>query len=212
MSKVVDQDLKDMREFLDNMQGSVALKHAAAEVGVDAPMLERGEALYERTQLAAQHQRSKIGSLTDARNKLKEARKAARKLYKRHLGQARGGIEDPGVREKLELDGARPTVVAKRQEQIRRFYAVALESPEMQAAVADIGLTLEKLEAGRTAIRTIDTMISNESRVRGEKELATKQMHQDARKMRAWMRATRALIEVGASDKPELLKAIGVTK
>lgn len=208
MSKARADLFQHMRKVVTNLQANEELAKAAAAVGVDAAMVGRGRALLDRSeQKHQQHQRlTKEFKRTAAA--LKSTRKVLWALFRSQRRLAQLVITDADIRTQLDLDDYLETTQVMQLEQCRSFYTSVLDSAAILAAVADAGLTRQKLEVGQTLIAELDQLITSEISLRATKEQATLELRLQIKEVRAWLHATTTLARFGTGAHSPLLKAI----
>lgn len=94
--------------------------------------------------------------------------------------------------------------------QARRFYTVALGTPELQMRLAQAGITQDRLEGGRGLVAQVDHSVLAQTAARSAAQQATRRRDEAMGRLDKWMAAFRAVARLALSDRPELLSKLGI--
>ncbi|NJL84376.1 MAG: hypothetical protein HC890_18250 [Chloroflexaceae bacterium] len=173
-SENIDSFLNRARVAIDGALINETILGYLSEFGYPRDRLQQGKALYETALAAQQRRQAEYGEQIAATAALAQVRETAAANYMRFLKIARVACKnDPGATTALGLDGTRRKSLSGWLAQVKQFYANALSSSEILAALAQFGVTPEKLRAAQGQLASVEAASLAQDQETGEAQNAT---------------------------------------
>jgi hypothetical protein len=207
----INERLANAQSALTNARNDPQLAALLAAYGYDAQRLEQGQALRSAALALHDQQKDLYDGLRSARSKLSTFERAVYKRYMHHLKIARTAFEqDPDTRARLELGGRRAEARAGWLAQARKFYRVALATPEIAQRLITFGAIQAELEQAREQIDQVAARQAERSDGKGSAKGATRARTDALAALDEWMRDFIQVARVALKAHPELLDKLGV--
>lgn len=199
-----------MRTFLDRLTSAdPELQAALQAVEIDAARIAEGEQLYDAAQQAIMTQNTMAARLKTARRERVLARWRRTRLYRKQFYRAKEDIADAFVRDLLGLNKKPARQSQKLHLEMRNFYTLALNHPQLHELLASTGLTVEAMQAGLAALDELERLSAQEITTKAASLEATKAQDAALDAMDSW-RSTRMVEATYATrHKPQLMNALG---
>lgn len=210
-NRMIHQELQQSEQFIRDVLASPETIAAFAEIRHGRPYFEEGQLLVNRARRMHQRQDDEYGDQYAATDALNDARAAAMRTYRRHLGLARVAFrDDRDAQEALDLNGRRHKALVPWLGQVFDFYDNLLQNEEMMAAMIVFGIERADLEAGRAEAQKAYEMHQRREREAREAVAATSARDEALDELAEWMSISHALARVVLADHPNRLKGLGV--
>lgn len=150
---------------------------------------------------------------TDARNatdRQNAARKAAGRVYMRHVKLARIVLTDPSVARRLGLDAPRERALLPWLDQAHGFYTRALAHPEAAAKLAAAGADADALQAGLDGIEAVQEARDERQTLAARSVSMTATRNAALKALDAWMADFFAIARLAFEEDPQRLESLGV--
>jgi len=207
----IDQQLAAAQLALSNARSDADLSGPLAEFGYDGARLDAGWALYEAAATAQQRQTQEYGEQYSASDAFTAARETAQTDYGRYVKIARIALKgERGVNAKLALDGARKRSLAGWLAQANQFYTNALADTSVLAALAQFGITQEKLAAGQTQVAGVGSLAAAQKKETGEAQQATQVRDGALEALDEWMGDFLAIARIALEENSQWLEKMGI--
>jgi hypothetical protein len=151
--------------------------------------------------------------MTQTHVALKLARSLANKIYIKHVKLARIGLKgDRGAAESLQLSEDRKNSISGWLKQADAFYANAPESPKVLEALAEFGITKQKLKAAAKLVEDVQTKHNIQLKEKGEAQTATQLRDEALDALQEWMGDFISVARIALEDQPQYLEMLGVVE
>lgn len=199
------------RRIVDRSMQSPAIREAVARYGYDEAALQEGQALVEAFETRSLAQQNEQGQQLTATDALRDAWDAFHaKTYMPHVTIARLVFDDAGTQRRLGIDGQRPRGLSDYLQEARRFYTTLTSDADLAAAVAERGLTAEKLEAALTDLDELEALDVDQEAQKAEAQQATRARDDGRRALAEWVAEYQKFAELALSDQPDLAEQLGL--
>ncbi len=207
-----------MEEFLlkasraiDNGLHDSELAPRLANFGYTAEKLQEGWALYEQASQLYEAQRTAYGKQYSATDDFKAKWEAAQELYIRHVKITRVAFEgERGVFHDLALEGKRPRAFGPWLRAAKQFYSVLLQDEAKRNRLAEYGVTLESLQAGKAAVDAAELAERTQEEARGDAQELTRTRDETFAALEAWLEDYLTVAKIALKDKPQLAEKLGL--
>jgi len=190
-----------------------AIKTAVALFGYDDTKVATGKTLLDSANELYQTQKKEYGDQYEASETLKQARNEAQKEYMKFVKIARIALKDNvSAYQKLDLLGDRKQSMSGWLAQTKQFYINILDDAGLQEKVASFGVTLEKLQAGKTLVDTAESANATQKKEIGEAQQATINRDQKMDELDRWIADYVAIARIALEDTPQYLEKLGIVK
>jgi hypothetical protein len=115
---------------------------------------------------------------------------------------------DPAIKMQLALNGEIPAAYLNWLEFVRKLYQELAQNTELQAKVAPLKLTQEKIVEATNLISLVESSRADYIRELGESQQSKVQKDYAIAQLETWMREFYAVAKIALEDKEGLLKAI----
>jgi hypothetical protein len=206
----IDSKLAAAQLALANAAQNTEIGALLTGFGYDAARVAVGQALYE-TALAAQvAQKQEYGEQYAATHEFDAAWKTANQTYTQLVKIARVAFKgNPNAATALGISGKRKPSYSGWLDQAQQFYLSALENPDFQAALAQFGVTLEKLQAGKFLVEAVTAAKQSKEIETGEAQQATKIRDAALDGLDDWMSDFVAIARIALAG-TQLSEALGI--
>ena len=120
--------------------------------------------------------------------------------------------EEPAAWQALGLWGERKESVSGWPVQVNQFYTNMLGNQNWLGAMANYGITTEKLMAGEALVIQVKTALSSQKIEMGEAQEATRTRDKAADTLQAWYSDFIAIARIALEDKPQYLEMLGIVR
>jgi hypothetical protein len=134
---------------------------------------------------------------------------AADAAYLRLFKVASVVIKDPGDRIKLVLNGNRNRSYKGWRDQVDMFYTHSLGNPGILSQLAEVNITVEKLEAGRALFEAAEAARDAQTNQIGNKQQSTVERDRALDELEDAVSDYLKIAEVALEDKPQLMESLG---
>lgn len=213
MSKSIEQLLSDSNTAISNAIGDEQVNQALGLFGYTTEKLSAGKALLEQAESLYTKQVQEYGDKSAASQAMTQARDKVNETYASHVKIARIAFKkDQGAFQALELQGARKRANAAWLAQAKVFYTNALASDNYKAALADFGITEEKLTEALESIRLAETALAIYKKENGEAQETTQLRDAAIEDPAEWMSDFTAISKIALEDQSQLLEVLGIIR
>jgi len=210
-SSSIDARLLAAQVAIDNALSDAEIKGYLANFGYDESRLNEGKALYETALQLHQKQKAEYGDQVSATQELNDKWQAAGKEYMKLVKLARIALKShPGSLLKLNLNGERKKTLSGWLSQAKQFYINALGDSEVLTALAEYGITPEKLQAGQQLVLDTETANAAQEKEKGDAQQATLERDAAMDLLDDWKSDFTAVARIALEDKPQLLEKLGI--
>ena len=198
---------------LSNALNNPALQRPLADYGYPPQRLHQGMALYQEA-------RDRLGQMMLARQarvaatqEFYKAWRTARRLYSRDLASARAYLSDrPELHVYLQLTGKRDSTFAGWHGQARTLYQGIQADPELQALLAPIGVTPERVTLGLQALAVASDALVRQSDHKGRARGTAQQYASVRKRLNDWIDLFGISARRALTTEPELLISLGLDR
>ena len=117
---------------------------------------------------------------------------------------------DPLLLQTLGLSGPKPRAYVNRLANMKTFYQVLQDKPELTARIVRLKVTEEELTNTPAAITEVEKARANYLLEIGESQVATKEKDAAIAKLDNWIREFNAVAKIAFEDQPQLLEVLGI--
>ena len=207
----LDSKLLFAQNAITNALNNEPIKASLAEFGYDEPRLKTGMALYEKVAELQDNHTKEYGEQYAATDALNLAKAGANKLYIDYVKVARIALKgNRSADESLQLTGPRKESLSGWMKQAKAFYANALSSDTILAALANFGITREKLKAGQEWVIKVEDSYNKQLKEKGEAQAATKLRDEAFDNLQEWIADFTSIARIALAEKPQYLEALGI--
>lgn len=208
--KTIAEFLFNVEIGLGNGRSTPSTAAALATVGFDAAKMDEGDALLRVAQDLHMRQPAAYGKQIAATEQMRDAWKAADKTVAVHRKLAKLALRDDAqARVELLLNERRKTALDGWLAQTELFYANALDSDEIMAALGRYRVTEAALVGGQTAVSHIAHLRAVQQQRKAAARRATKQRNDALKALRDWHRDFRAVAKI-ALEGDQMLESLGL--
>ncbi len=209
----IDSKLLFAQNAIRNAQNYEEIKSALSTYGYDDARLKEGDALYTRAAGLQVSQVKEYGDQFAATDALDLAKAIANKTYMEHIKIARIAMQgDRGTGTSLKLTGIRKVTLSAWLDQTRTFYANALGSSEVIAAMGRFGITREKLETGQELVNEVERKLNSQLMEKGEAQNATQVRDEAFEELQDWMGDFIVICRIALDDRSQYLEILGIVE
>ena len=206
----IDSKLAAAQLALANAAQNTEIGALLTGFGYDAARVAVGQALYETALSAQVAQKQEYGEQYAATYEFDAAWKTANQTYTQLVKIARVAFKgNPNAATALGISGKRKPSYSGWLDQAQQFYLSALENPDFQAALAQFGVTLEKLQAGKFLVEAVTAAKQSKEIETGEAQQATKIRDAALDGLDDWMSDFVAIARIALAG-TQLSEALGI--
>ncbi len=206
----IEGKLAASQQALANAANNPEIAALLAGFGYDAARIAAGQALYDTAQAAQVAQKQEYGEQYAASQAFETAWKTANAAYMQLVKVARVAFStDPNAATALGIAGRRKPTYPGWLEQAQQFYTTALENTAFQTELARFGVTLEKLQAGKSLADAVVAAKQAQGTETAEAQAATQARDNALEALDAWMSDFIAIAKI-ALEGTQLSEALGI--
>jgi hypothetical protein len=207
----INERLLSAQVMIDNTMSDDAIKNAVALFGYDDTKVAAGKALLDSVNALHQTQIKEYGEQYEASDSLKKAREAANLAYMRLLKIARIALKDDvAAYQKLNLLGDRRQSLSGWLGQSKQFFLNMLEDASIQGKMANFGITLEQIQAGKALVDQVEAANATHKKEMGEAQQATINRDSKMDELDSWLTDYVAIARIALEDTPQYLEKLGI--
>ena len=170
MDNTLEGRLLFAQNAITNALNYEQVKNLLAEFGYTDERLLEGRQLYETASDLQLKQQKEYGEQFEATDTLNAAKATANQQYVKHLKIARIALaKNRNAEESLQLTGRRKRTLSGWLKQVKAFYANALASQEVLAALGQYGITEEKLTTAQQQVTEVEQAFNRQLQGGGKK-------------------------------------------
>lgn len=213
MDNTLEGRLLFAQNAITNAQNYEQVKNLLADFGYTDERLQEGQQLYEKASELQLKQQKEYGEQFEATDTLNAAKATANQQYMKHIKIARIALgKNRNAQESLQLGGERRRSLSGWLKQAKAFYANALSSSEVQAALGRYGITAEKLTAAQQQVTEVEQAFNRQLQEKGEAQAATQQRDEAFDALQEWMGDFIAIARIALESEPQYLEMLGVVQ
>ena len=206
----IEGKLAASQQALANAANNPAILALLAVYGYDAARIAEGQTLYDTVQAAQVAQKQEYGEQYAASQAFETAWKTANETYMQLVKVARVAFSaDPNAATALGIAGRRKPTYPGWLEQAQQFYLAALANADFQTGLARFGVTLEKLQAGKSLVDAVVAAKQAQGTETAEAQAATQARDAALEALDAWMSDFIAIAKI-ALEGTQLSEALGI--
>ncbi len=211
MSKKIGKLLMNSNTAISNASVDPKVYKALSLYGYTAERLQEGKLLLDKAEALCTRQVQKYGDKLGASQVMKVARQKVSAAYVPHVKIARIAMKNnKGAFQALELNGKRKRANAARLAQAKTFYTNAIANENYKTALADFGITEDKLEAALNLIKEAENARANYLKAKGEVQNATAKRNLAIESLEEWMSDFIAIARIALEGQSQMLEILGV--
>ena len=211
MSKKIGKLLMNSNTAISNAISDSRVNKAISLYGYTAERLQEGKLLHDNAQALSTRQVQKYGDKIGASQAMTVARQKVSAAYVPHVKIARIAMKNnKGAFQALELNGKRKRANAARLSQAKTFYTNAIANESYKTALANYGITEDKLEAALNLIKEAENARANYLKEKGEVQNATAKRNLAIEALDEWMSDFIAIARIALKEQSQLLEILGV--
>ena len=211
MSKKIDKLLMNSNTAISNAISDSRVNKAISLYGYTAERLQEGKLLLDNAEALSTKQVQKYGDKIGASQAMTVARQKVSAAYVPHVKIARIAMKNnKGAFQALELNGKRKRANAARLAQAKTFYTNAIANESYKTALANYGITEDKLEAALNLIKEAENARANYLKEKGEVQNATAKRNLAIEALDEWMSDFIAIARIALKEQSQLLEILGV--
>lgn len=197
--------------IVDNTLASPEVLEAMGVFGYDEASMQEGRALAEVLAETVRVRQDKYGQQIGATAAVNEAWDAFQsRTYMPHVTIARITFRDRGTRRRLGVSGFRPRRFASYLKEARRFYAQLKGDEELRSAMADRGITEEKIDEAIAALNALERLDQKKEEMKGRRQQSTRKRNDERRALAEWVSAFQQIAKHALRDQPDYLEQFGL--
>ena len=213
MDNTLEGKLLFAQNAITNALGYEQVKNLMAEFGYTEERLQEGQQLYETASELQLKQQKEYGEQFEATDTLNAAKATANQQYAKHLKIARIALANSrNAEESLQLTGRRKRTLSGWLKQVKAFYANALASDTVLAALSQYGITAEKLTTMQEQVDEVERAFNRQLREKGEAQAATQQRDEAFEALQDWMGDFITIARIALESEPQYLEMLGVVQ
>ncbi|MGC1309071.1 MAG: hypothetical protein WA885_17740 [Phormidesmis sp.] len=211
LDRSIDNLLSQAQLAIDNALNNPKVLGYLSDFGYTSARIQQGKKLYNIAAAAQLTQTTEVGEQISTTATLNESWETAKKTYIRFVKVARVAFKrNSGVSTQLDLSGSRKRTLSGWMAQATQFYKNALGNKETLKALAEFGITEQKLGAGLKEIEAIETANLAQEKEKGEAQAATQKRDVALDELQDWLSDYLAIAKVALEADPQLLEGLGV--
>lgn len=211
MSKKIGKLLMSSNTAISNATVDPKVYKAISLYGYTEERLQEGKLLLDNAEALSTQQAQKNGDKLGASQAMNVARKKVSDAYVPHVKIARIAMKNnKGAFQALELNGKRKRANAARLSQAKTFYTNAIANENYKTALADFGITEDKLKAALNLIKEAENARANYLKKNGEAQNATAKRNLAIEALEEWMSDFIAIARIALEGQSQLMEILGV--
>ncbi|MBP1673277.1 MAG: hypothetical protein H6Q25_1092 [Bacteroidetes bacterium] len=201
--------LETFRISLENVRNQSEIATIMAEFGYPSEIITEGESLFNIARLAYDHNKQEGNETSKSYLDFMQAKSELSKIYSNDRKIAKVVFRnDPATRINLALNGEIPAAYLTWLEVVRKLYQELSHNPELQAKVAPLKLSKEKILDAINLITIVESTRAEYIKELGESQQSKVQKDHAFAQLESWMREFYAVAKIAFEDNEGLLKAI----
>lgn len=202
--------LEQCQIAFQNAAQNPVIKAELAAVGYDDAKMAEGQALLDTAQAKYDiHQKTENDKLMAYQVYL-DKEGVLKKLYSTHRKRAKIEFADQEtIIIQLDLSKPIPTKYVDWLQVVKVFYSEALATPEIQAGLATLKVTVEDLTSTQALIAPLETSYADYKNAVGIAEESTREKNEAFNTLDVWMRKFYKVAGVALEEYPQLLESLG---
>jgi hypothetical protein len=198
---------------ISNAISDTEVKPLLAVYGYDDTRLNEGKTLLDTANQLQQTQQKEYGDQFEATEALNQVREQADSEYMRSIKIGRVALKSHhALVQKLDINGTRKKSLSGWLAQAKQFYLNALTDATVIEKMTAFGITLEKLETGKTLIEETETANAAREKEKGEAQQATLERDKATDELDEWMSDFISIARIALEEKPQLLEKLGIVE
>ncbi|MGB5913954.1 MAG: hypothetical protein WBG63_03760 [Phormidesmis sp.] len=211
LDRSIDNLLSEAQLAIENALNNPKVLAYLSDFGYTSARIQQGKKLYNIAAAAQLAQATEAGEQISTTATLNEAWEIAKKTYIRFVKVARVAFKrDSGVSTQLDLSGSRKRTLSGWMAQATQFHKNALANKEILKALAEFGITKQKLEAGLKEVDALESANLMQEKEKGEAQAATQTRDAALDELQDWLSDYLAIAKVALEEDPQLLEGLGV--
>lgn len=210
--KPIPEKMQKHSELINNTITDPVILAAVATYGYTPEKLDIGKSLLNETADLIVKHGDEDAEQAHADDDFKMQRIKINEKFTKHQKLAAIALDDKPLLLKLNLgvNGQASDVYSEWISDIDLFYGNALKSDEILAALAELNITKEILEAMQAEIATMKTLKLNQKKEMGEAQMATKERDKKISELDKWARRYKKVAHITFEDQPQILEKLGI--
>lgn len=201
--------LETFRISLENVRNQSEITGIMAEFGYPSEIINEGESLFNNARKAYDHNKQEGDETSKSYLDFLNVKHKLAKRYSNDRTIAKVVFRnDPAIKMQLALNGEIPTAYLNWLEFVRKLYQELSQNTELQAKVAPLKLTQEKIVEATNLISLVESLRADYIRELGESQQSKVQKDHAFAQLETWMREFYAVAKIALEDNEGLLKAI----
>ena len=201
--------LETFRISLENVRNQSDIAGIMAEFGYPSEIINEGESLFNNARKAYDHNKQEGDETSKSYLDFLNVKHKLAKRYSNDRTIAKVVFRnDPAIKMQLALNGEIPTAYLNWLEFVRKLYQELSQNTELQAKVAPLKLTQEKIVEATNLISLVESLRADYIRELGESQQSKVQKDHAFAQLETWMREFYAVAKIALEDNEGLLKAI----
>ena len=200
-SRVALQAPKDKPEIATPL---AAVGYTTEKIAEGDTLLEAAETSYENNFREDNETRDSYKAFSTLKDEVEELFRQDRRITRVVFRK------DPTTLQNLGVDKQVSRVYVQWVKGLEKFYDVTLNSAEVQAELAKLNLTVERLTANKLKLDELKAARTLYLQEEGESQQATKEKDAAMDALSDWMIDYKAVAKIALEDKPQLLESMGM--
>jgi hypothetical protein len=201
--------LETFRISLENVRNQSDIAGIMAEFGYPSEIINEGESLFNNARKAYDHNKQEGDETSKSYLDFLDVKHELAKRYSNDRKIAKVVFRnDSAIKMQLALNGEIPAAYLNWLEFVRKLYQELVQNTELQAKVAPLKLTKEKIVEATNLISLVESSRADYIRELGESQQSKVQKDHAFAQLETWMREFYAVAKIALEDKEGLLKAI----
>ena len=207
----IEERLESARIKLGNARNDKVIGPLMLPMGYDEVRWSEGEALYKNAFDLNLKQKQNYGDRFYITEKMQTEWNRLNRVVSGHVAIARVALDgEPSLQKKTGILGERQSSWYGWFSQVGMLYYNALEAPEVLAALASYGLSVETLTATLAEIEALRGQRDSQNIKTGEAENLTKERDAALDALESWVSKMVRIAKVVLVDSPQLLEKLGI--
>lgn len=205
------QALEDFRVSLENGKSNPMIAAALGEFNYDENGLQEGMQLWQKAADALKHNDQEADETAEAYHEFKRLYGEVDVAYRKtHRKRAKVVFKKDSITmQKLGIDGRLSRTYIRWFESVKKFYDTAIASPEIQAELGRMKITLDDLNAMQEKVKQLQSARSAYLNEVGEDQAATEAKDKAMGEIEDWMSEFYDVAEIALEDEPQLMESLG---
>lgn len=201
--------LETFRISLENARNQSEIAEIMGEFGYPSGIISEGESLLKAARKAYDLNKQEGNETTKSYLDFLHTKQELAKIYSRDRKIAKVLFRnDPAIKMQLALNGEIPAAYLNWLEFVRTLYQELAQNTELQAKVAPLKLTKEKILDAINLIKMVESTRAEYIKELGESQQSKVQKDHAFAQLETWMREFYAVAKIALEDKEGLLKSI----